>query len=298
MKYVSFSLDCELAWGFADLEPPIARVERMREDASNVRDSYRKILDAFDTYDVAATFAFVGHLFLDSCHEGSHPTNHLTTPRDPYSSLKEDPLYYGLDLVEMVIEAEVDHEIGGHSFSHPNFQNVDHGTARTEIEGLTDVAADIGIDIDSFVYPRNFVAYTDVLKEYDIGTYRGLTVGENYIFRHGLKSFLTRDETFWSIPPVRPSRTDDNLVTVGGSRLLHEVRWCYLHPIRLRRTLDRMDVGEVAHFCFHPHDMLGYFKLDWVLDRVLRVVEEYRDRGQIDVVTMNEMPSIVSENNQ
>lgn len=295
MKYISFSLDCELAWGFADLEPPVERVEKLRNDPSRGRDAYRTILNLFDRYDIPATFAFVGHLFLDSCTDQTHPANHLTTPGDPYSSMNEDQLYYGPDLVEMVKDATVDHDIGGHSFSHPDFRQIDRETADAELAALTDIAADAGVDVTSFVYPRNSVAHADLLPEYGIQTYRELTVGENYILRRGLKPFLTADRHFWSVPPVSPTFKDDGVISIAGSRLLHEVRWMYIHPIRLRRTLAQMNEDEIIHFCFHPHDMLGYFKLDWILDRILQIVATYRNRGSLEVVTMADIPGIVDE---
>lgn len=296
MKYILFSLDCELAWGFADLDPPIPRVETMRSDPTNVRSAYRTILGLFDEYDIPATFAFVGHLFLDECTADTHPINDLTTPSDPMSSIGDDPLYYGSDLVKLVADATVDHEIGGHAFSHPVFDEIDSETASAELQALISAADEHGVTISSFVFPRNAVAHTEELVAHGIDTYRTFTVGENYILRRGLKPALTGDSQFWSVPPVRPNVDDDGLTAVGGSRLLHEVRWSYIHPLRLRRTINQMNHGEVVHFCFHPHDMLGYFKFDWVLERVLAVVEKYRDRGDVEVVTMADMPQIATEN--
>jgi hypothetical protein len=54
-----------------------------------------------------------------------------------------------------------------------------------------------------------------------------------------------------------------------------------------------MDDGEVAHFAFHPHDLLGYYRLDWVLDRVLDIVERFRDRGEVEAITMADLPELV-----
>jgi peptidoglycan/xylan/chitin deacetylase (PgdA/CDA1 family) len=285
-------MDCELAWGFADLSPPVERVERMRDDPSSVRDAYRTILDCYDDHDVPATWAFVGHLFYPDCTADSHPHNDLTGPADPHTSRSADPLYYGPDLVDAVLDTDVDHDIGGHSLTHPEFTRLDEVDARAELTAMVDAAAERGVDMSSFVFPRNSVAHVGLLDEVGIDAYRTGTVGTNYILREGLKPFLRRDEQFWSIPPVRPEPTSEGPVRIEASRLLHEVRWSYLHPWRLKRTIQSMDDGEVAHFAFHPHDLLGYYRLDWVLDRVLDVVERFRDQGELKVVTMADLPNL------
>lgn len=293
MKYVLFSMDCELAWGFADRNPPVDRVERMHADPSAVRDTYRTLVDAYDAHDVPATWAFVGHLLYDGCDADTHPTNDLIRGADPHTNRDADPLYYGPDLVDMVLAADADHDIGGHSLTHPEFTDLDEAAARAELETMVDAAADRGAEISSFVFPRNSVAHTDLLEDVGIEAYRTGTVGANYILRDGLKPFLLGDEQFWSVPPVRPEPTPEGPVRVEASRLLHEVRWCYLHPWRLKRTIRAMDDGDIAHFAFHPHDLLGYYRLDWVLDRVLAVVEKFRDRGEVEPITMADLPELV-----
>lgn len=293
MKYVLFSMDCELAWGSAGLSPPVERLELLRADPSAVRDAYQTLIDLYEEYGVPATWAFVGHLFYEECDTDSHPLNDLTGAADPHTTRSADPLYYGPDLIDAVLESDIDHDIGGHSLTHPEFTRVDRSTAKQELEAMIDAAGSHGIEISSFVFPYNSVNYTDLLSEFDITAYRTGTVGTNYIFRRGLKPFLVRDEQFWSIPPVRPEPTSEGPLRIKASRLLHEVRWCYLHPRRLKRTLRTMEDGEVAHFAFHPHDLLGYYRLDWVLERVLRVVNRFRERGEVEPITMAELPTVV-----
>lgn len=293
MKYVLFSMDCELAWGFADLTSPVERVESMRDHSSSVRNVYSMLIDLFDKYDIPATWAFVGHLFYDSCSESTHPVNDLTGGADPYSNQDVDPLYYAPDVIDMVEETDIDHDIGGHSFTHPEFTQIEESTARAELATMVDIAAERGIDISSFVFPRNSVAHINLLDEFGITSYRTGTVGTNYILRDGIGPFLRRDEQFWSIPPVSPERTDEGPVRIQASRLLHEARWRYLHPKRLQRTFRQMNEGEVAHFAFHPHDVLGYPRVDWVLDRILSIVSIFRKRNMVQPITLADVPEIV-----
>jgi hypothetical protein len=196
----------------------------------------------------------------------------------------------------MVRDTDLDHDIGGHSLTHPEFTALDRRAARAELEAMVDAAADHGIEISSFVFPRNLIAHTDLLNDVGIEVYRTRAVGKNHIFRDGLRPFFCHDEQFWSIPPVRAEQTDEGPVRIKTSRLLQAGRWCYLNPSRLNRTIQTMDDGEIAHFAFHPHDLLGYYRLDWVLDRVLNIVEQFRDRAELEVVTMCDLPELLGRN--
>lgn len=285
-------MDCELAWGLAHRDPPVERVQLMQDDSSNVRDAYQTLVDLYDTYEVPATWAFVGHLFYSDCGPAAHIDSPNISRVDPFSTRNESPLYYGDDVIQSVIDAEVDHDIGGHAFSHAEFTQIEESIARAELEAMVSAADEWGVDIESFVYPMNSVAHKHLLSEFGIKVYRNNTVGSNYILRRGIRPMLTGDPDFWSIPPVTPTRETGELIMIDSSRLLHEERFCYLHPIRLRRTFNRMDDGEIAHFAFHPHDLLNYYQLDRVLERVLRVVAEHRDNGSVKPITMADLSNL------
>src|SRR6185312_13210587 len=87
-----------------------------------------RLLALFQKYDVKVTWATLGHLFLDHCEldEGvKHPdmprAKHSWFPADwytydPCKDLHAEPLWYGRDMVEMILKAEPRHEVGSHSF--------------------------------------------------------------------------------------------------------------------------------------------------------------------------------------
>lgn len=61
---VVISLDAELAWGVHDLEdPPATRIER-------ARGSWLDLIEPFEAFEIPATWAIVGHLFLEECDGG------------------------------------------------------------------------------------------------------------------------------------------------------------------------------------------------------------------------------------
>src|SRR5687767_9232224 len=98
------SLDTELAWGSFDHTPVAAFANRYPD----LRGTIRRLLDLFERYELSATWAVVGHLFLDSCQRGgdgrAHPEclrpqyrwyPHDWLGADPCTDRHTDPLWYG-----------------------------------------------------------------------------------------------------------------------------------------------------------------------------------------------------------
>ena len=120
------SIDVEMAWGAVHHgKAPVAGSLYDQE-----RRSVAAVLALMERYEISATWAVVGHLFLDRC-EPVDGTPHPDVRRarypwfrgdwfdvDPVSTLAEDPWWYGADLVEAIKDCAVPQEIGSHSFSH------------------------------------------------------------------------------------------------------------------------------------------------------------------------------------
>ena len=74
------SLDTELVWGSFDIFPPATFEARYPQ----IRSVIRGILDALVDREMGATWAVVGHLFLESCPRGTdhraHPCLLYTSP--------------------------------------------------------------------------------------------------------------------------------------------------------------------------------------------------------------------------
>src|SRR5436190_1585182 len=115
------SLDTEIAWGTYD---PNA-LARHKASFDNNRVLIHRLLDLLDQYNIPATFAVVGHLFLDQC--SGHPD--LLQPhyawaaepdsaRDPLSDLEHAPWYYGPDIIAAIRQVKTPHDIGTHTFTH------------------------------------------------------------------------------------------------------------------------------------------------------------------------------------
>ena len=107
---------------------------RFEADYPRVRDAIGAIITLLDTYEIAATWAVVGHLFLESCERDPlgmahpdivHPSQSGWTKDwfalDPCTDRRRDHLWYGADILDIIEAARVPQEIGSHSFSHPRF---------------------------------------------------------------------------------------------------------------------------------------------------------------------------------
>lgn len=171
MGTVVLSIDAELAWGFHDLpNPPTERIEAARP-------AWMRLLSLLDECSIPATWAVVGHLFLEACDglHSSHPASPDWFARDPGGRAEEHDEWFGPDLVDEVKASSVGHEIASHSFSHVEFGNrgTARGTAVAEVEASIEAAASMDVSLHSFVFPRNDVGHRDVLASYGFTCYRG-----------------------------------------------------------------------------------------------------------------------------
>ena len=126
------SADFELGWAFryskTDLYP--------QKMAMKSRKNIPFLIEMFDEYSIPITWATVGHLFLKSCKKGDHDWMHRIPyfendywsyrrgewfDCDPYTSWEKAKEWYAPDLIERILDSNVQHEIGCHSFSHIDF---------------------------------------------------------------------------------------------------------------------------------------------------------------------------------
>ncbi len=136
----SISIDTELVWGTFDHGGHI----KYEAAYKKYRFIISELLKLFKKYEVAATWAIVGHLFLDRCNKEYgklHPD--IVRPKhhwfrddwfscDPGTDISSDNFWYGSDIVEMIKGARPRQEIASHSFCHPIFS--DKGCSRETAE--------------------------------------------------------------------------------------------------------------------------------------------------------------------
>ncbi len=297
--YFIISLDTELLWGPNNSNI----VEMLRNNQKAVRESVLKILTLLEKHNIPATWAVVGHLFRDSCskencltHKNIHTYNYKTEfYNDPYSNINEGPLYYGKDIVEKILSSSVSHEIGCHSYSHPNFTNISKEMAFDEVKEARKIAEEWDLELRSFVFPEDEPAHLDVLIENDFRIYRGKT--QFPIPYDKKKSRIRRlPQTFIKkliAVPVEPA-WKDGIWEIPSSMYFSEPRpeWSVL--LRARKGLKKaIKNDKVFHICLHPWNILLYDRLIDDINTFLKLVSKYREIDDLMVVTMGQLADIL-----
>lgn len=292
------SIDTELAWGLVHRQDQRYRYDHERQHLA-------RLLELLDRYRIPATWAIVGHLMLDRCApvDGiKHPE--IVRPEyswfdgdwfedDPCTSSQQAPLWYAPDLLELISDATVDHEIGSHGFSH--IVAGDPGCSRacfdSELAAAVSAAASNGLTIESLVYPRNQIGHQDLLAEHGIRAYRGrrtatpahptgwqrvvdLTVGSERTV------VLPIDELDrWNLPAT--------IYFDVNSRVRFWRLWIRQVKRRLAESVARK---SLFHVWFHPHDLRDntetFFR---AFERLCAAAAQHRDRGDLETVTMGQL---------
>lgn len=294
MATVVISVDAELAWGSHDFESvPTDRVESARE-------GWRTLVDRFSLYEVPATWAVVGHLFLADC-EGEHPDHPSLDgwfEADPGGPASTNERWFADGLVDALEESPLEHDVGGHSFSHRQLSpDLDREIARAEIAATVEAAAERGFDLDSFVHPGNVIGHRDLLADHGFTCYRGRRPGLPY---DGTPVEPARKLLSGVVggPPrlVEPGVDEHGLVDVPASLYLFDIDGApsrALHRAGFDPVVDRAKRGieaaaerdGVYHLWLHPNNLVDASDVDRV-ERVLEHVDIVRSRTDLTVETM------------
>lgn len=293
MGDVVISIDAELGWGYHDLETAPDRLDDARE-------AWQATLRLLRDHDMPATWGIVGHLMLDEC-DGRHEDHPLGPSWFPCRGGTTGGDWHAPDLVESVRQADQEHEIASHNFSHVVMNSVDRSVAEAEVAASMATADRAGIDLESFIFPRNRVAHRDTLAAGGFGCYRGNRPDRWYNdsrFKPLLK--LADWSSVGTEPPlVTPHIDEHGLVNIPSSLYLFSFEGAARRAAGLvgrnpvvsvaRRGIDEaVDSDRVFHMWFHPHNLLqpdGEERFDAVLEYLAR----RRAETDLTVRTMGEV---------
>jgi len=304
----ALTFDTELIWGSFDTTSP----EVFARQYPDVRGTINAVLRLLDQFEVAATWAVVGHLFLPECHcDGSrlaHPEL-AVRPRqrwrpgdwyaaDPCTDRHRDPLWYGDDILDALQATRTPQEIGSHSFSHALYGDsaMTREAVDADLEACITLATARGIELRSFVFPRNCEGHHEALRAHGFRAYRGV----DPTWHAGIRGLPGRaahliDHLAALPPPVsHPEETLPGLWNIPGSALLiHHTgprraipMTSRIHKARagLRRALE---TGGVFHLWTHPSNLASDRRyMMAALEAILREAVQARDRGALVIEPM------------
>jgi len=315
----TLSFDVELIWGtYYGLGKGTDWAE---ERFAEVRPIITKILEMLKEAGIPATWAFVGHLFLDHCErvDGvAHPE--VIRPEygwfqgdwfdfDPCSDRDRKPAWYGKDLVEMVLAADDRHDVGGHSFSHIFFGDPDCSpeAAASDLARLVEAASELGLDLLSFVYPQKKVGHLEALEKAGFRIFRGEDA-RWYYSKDWVPAPVRRvchliDQfSGWTPPVVLPRREKGGLWELPGSLPIlpaFGIRKYMPMRIRLRKAKRGIDRAvrekRIYHLWSHPWNFIDRTdELMGVVEALCEHVAKAVREGDLKVMTMREVYEAVS----
>lgn len=272
------SLDFELLWGSL----PDQNNESHIPNVLGARGAIPKLLDLFEEYGLACTWATTGLLFFD---RRDHMMAALPSILPDYDDMSlssynylqfvgdnedSDPLHFGLSLIRM-IKDRPRQEIGTHTFSHYFCADAGENAApfSADLEAAQVAAAKEGIKFTSIVFPRNQVCpiALDICADYGITAFRGNAAGWAYstnvsnrnrrikrLFR--LLDFYLPIGGNMVVDPV----VEHGMVNVAASCFLRPYcsKLAMLEPLRMARIKRAMRTAasrrKIFHLWCHPHN--------------------------------------------
>ena len=316
------SLDFELLWGVRDLYPHDGG--KYRRNLLGAREAIPRLLDLFEEFEVAATWATVGFLFANSRRE-QEAYQPKILPRygnralDPFDQIvgdgeEDDPLHFAPSLIRRILRCPRQ-EVASHTYSH--YYALEPGQTReafaSDLASAVAIADARGIRLRSIVFPKNQFnpEYADLLLEAGITCYRSTedswmycvansSRGSHRLQRGGRKldayvKLSGANLTDWS-----QIQTGDGLYCIPSSRFLrsYSPRLRHLEPLRLRRITRGIRAAassrSLFHLWWHPHNIGRH--IDENLAFIRAVLEEFarcRDRHQLRSLSMGEVADVV-----
>lgn len=307
------SLDTELAWGFVHLPESQHPVHQF----SKVRHIVDRLLRLMERYEIRATWAVVGHLFLERCRPVNgqkHPE--IVRPQcdwlprdwlgpDPCGDAEQHPFWYAPDIVDSILGCRTPQEIGCHTFSHvfADDPGCTEESFDSELRACKSLAEQRGIKLRSFVFPKNRVGHTDLLARHGFTSYRGAQSFWYAGLRRPMWSIAYRIDSLSPLAPEVSQPVQTNGVWNFPASLYYSHRdgWGRWVPVSLRVLKAKRGLRNavkhrgIFHLWFHPYniatDMEGLLT---GLERIFTVVSQLRDEGLIENPTMGDLAEQLS----
>ena len=269
------SADFELAWAWQyarGVESPLTlALEKARLERRNLPE----IVKVCEKFDIPVTWATVGHLFLESCqrentiaHKELPRPPHFENPysrfsgndwfaHDPCTDVNTDPEWYCPDLIRMILDSSVNHEIGCHTFSHINCadDSCPPEVLRAELQACRQIAQQWQIPLASFVHPGYSIGNLDILA------------------KEGFTNFRTNDRNVLGYPRKHANGLWEFEQT---AEFVYRKGWSIdYHIYRYKEIINRaIKSNTVCVIWFHPS--FDPKVVDEILPEVFRYIDQRR----------------------
>jgi peptidoglycan/xylan/chitin deacetylase (PgdA/CDA1 family) len=314
------SLDFELHWGVRD---HYSVDGAYRANLMGARGAIPRMLDVFERYGIAATWATVGFLFAESrrereCFSPLVRPNYTDPTLSPYHEVTgdneaDDPLHYAPSLIDTIAKRPRQ-EIGAHTFSH--YYCLEQGQTReafqADLRSAVAIARARGFNLRSLIFPRNQVnpAYANALRDCGIICYRGNEQGWMYRAsaadseRGRFIMNARRADRYLNLSGSNLTAWDDimhkdGLCNVPASRFLnpYNPRLRHLDPLRLSRIVRDLRAAaarkRIYHLWWHPHNFGTYTGENIAfLERILDEFACLRDSHGLRSLNMEEVSEL------
>ena len=288
---VIISADFELAWAWRYSKRKVNPLEMGKQE----RENFPAILKIFNELEIPITWATIGHLFLDSCECKNGKAHHnLHRPAyfenefwkfdrgdwydiDPCGNFKTHPEFYAPDLIEMILNSSVEHEIGCHSFSHCDFneKNSYPELIEDELNECKTAMSRFGIKPASFVFPGNQYGNFDLIK------------------KHGFQTIRYKSNDMKEIG--YPEILNNGVIAIHDSLAfdIAEQGWDYNYLAwKMKKYIDKtIERKAICHFWFHPS--ISKSGIEYLFIPVLKYINDRREKGEIEILTMKQLRDLV-----
>jgi peptidoglycan/xylan/chitin deacetylase (PgdA/CDA1 family) len=303
------SIDFELAWGYVDKPLPLEMEKRISEEPEVVKE----LLNIFEEYNMPATWAVVGHLLETDCAwKNNQPHSDFPRPvrqgeaedwfaAHPLKGSPAERLWFDrAGMIETIKIDTVEHEIASHSYAHLiyNDSGLNPEAAEHDIKKAAAIHRANGFDFKTFVFPRNKAGYLKKLKEAGISSYRGHN--RRWYDRFPLPLSRVGHLADYFLPgakTVKPTREENGLINIPDCLLLVS-RNGFRKIVSPGAMVKKAKAGlrqaamkkEIFHLWFHPFNFLFEKEKQFkILKDILTEAYAYREKGEIDIITMGEV---------
>lgn len=308
-----YTLDTEIAWGIF--------YRKYFKDYYHHFDCYRpnvaRLLKLMNMYSIKATWAFVGHLFLEKC-DGIHEEilrpkyswfNHEDWHKfDPGTNLENAPYWYGRDILDKVTNITPKQEIAAHTFSHVLMADKEctADIAKSQVKACIELGKELNVVIETLVFPRDEVAYLKEIAGQGIKTFRGPE--QTWYANTPLKimKFLHIIDQFLGITPpvyrISELAFDYEILNVPASQFLipyDGFRKYISSSSRLKKAKKGVNMaikkGAVFHLWHHTFNLGSSERFFYILAEIFKYVDKKRQDGKIENCTMKEIYQLYSQ---